>query len=200
MAQRGERSPSIEEMADVRAVDHHPAKEHELGQRWTHFGEVAAQNGRVERHRLEHPPRQGGALQRRPVVRMMRIGAQSNRSVVLQEGDHLGSRGEEGAHSGLVESVAENGPQIAPRVFGAVAARRAVAGVGHPHRAGRTGARATYNIGLLDQLYIETEHGCRQRSRHAGSAAAEDKQVDMPFARHGIGAACRYLSGATLNK
>src|SRR5205823_8184279 len=39
VAQRREGSSGIEEMADVGAVDHHAAKQHELGQRWAQLGE-----------------------------------------------------------------------------------------------------------------------------------------------------------------
>ncbi len=184
VAQGGKRSPGVEEMGDVRAVDHHPAKKHEFGQRWAQLGEVVRQNGGVEWHRLQHAPRQCGSLQGRPVIRVMRVGAQSERTVVFQERHHLGRCVEEGARSCLVETIAENGPQIAQSVVGAVAAGRAVARVGHPQRAGRAGTRATHALGLLDQQHIETEYGCGERSRHPGSAAAEHKKVNLPLVAH----------------
>src|SRR5262249_60946910 len=111
----------------------HAAKQHELGQGWAQLGEVAAQNGGVERHRLEHAAGQRGTLRSRPVVRVMRIGAEGDRTVVLQKRHHLGRRGEERAHSRLVEPVAENGAQVAQRIFRGIPARRAVAGILPPH-------------------------------------------------------------------
>ena len=186
VAQRGERPRGVEKMTDVRAVDHHAAEQHELGQRRVQLGEVLAQNRCVERHRLEHASRQGRALEGRPVVRVMRIGAESNRGVILQESNHLGSRRDERAHAHLVEPVAENRAQIAQRIVGTVAARRAVARVWNPHRAGGARARAADNIGLLYQQHVETEYGGGERRGHAGRAAADYEKIDLPLIAHGV--------------
>ncbi len=171
----------VEQMPDVGAVDHHAAEQGELGQRRAQAGEVLAEHDGIERHWLQNATRQRGAGQRGEVVGMIGVGPEGDLAVVFQERDHVGTGVEVGVHQRLADAIAQRRAQIEQGLVGVVLAGGAVARVRHPHRAGRAGAGAADELGLLDQHDVEAEDGGGERRRHAAGAAAEDDEVD--FAR-----------------
>jgi hypothetical protein len=140
-------------MADVRAVDHHAAEQHELGQRRPDVAEPRAQIGGIEGHRLEHSTSERRARERREIVRVIGIGAEPDHRVVLQKIDHLRRSVQEGRRAVHIEPVADGLLQIGERLLEAVIARRAVSAVRDPDRSGRTCRGPAHELGLLDQQH-----------------------------------------------
>ena len=140
-------------MADVRAVDHHAAEQHELGQRRPEVAEPRAQDGGIEGHRLEHAAPERRAFERCEIVRVIGIGAEPDRSVDLQKIDHLRRGVQEGRRAVGIQPIADGLPQIGERLLDAVLARRAMPAVRDPDRTGRARRGPAHELGLLDQQH-----------------------------------------------
>ena len=138
-----------------------------------------AEHPGIEGQRLQHPAGQRRARQVGQIVRMEGIGTQPHGGVLLEQADHLRPGGKKGVGQRVTQAIANRGLQIAARVGGVVAARRAVVGARNPDRARRDRRGAADDRRLLDQQHIQALHRRRQGCGHAAGAAAEHQQVDL---------------------